>query len=105
LASLNVADFLIVSSNLKNRSAARLPQLLYVTDFAIQDYPCYARVDGCFGNLRETGAADGLENNAVRLQLRFALDEFQDLLALQDAVIIRVDDLYFNGKTAGRLFG
>ena len=73
-----------------------MPKLPDVADLAIQDDPGNSRVHGGLGDLWETGAAHGLENDAVGPELSAALNELQDLLALLNAVIVSIEDLHSN---------
>ena len=82
-----------------------MPKLPDVADFPIQNNPGNPCLHSGLRNLRKTGSAYWLENNAVRVQLRRALNELQNLLALQNAVVIGVYDLHSNAEVPRNFFG
>ena len=82
-----------------------LAQVLYVIRIAIQHRPS----DACGGrharHLRQCGPADGLEHNRVRTVLRRRLNGSQNLSALIDGVVVRVNNLRAHAQLACGLLG
>jgi hypothetical protein len=85
--------------------AAGLPQLLYVINFAIEDYPSDPGVHGRFCNLGKAGSADRFENNAVGTSFGVTLNELQYLLALQNGIIVGIENLDIATDGAAGFFG
>jgi hypothetical protein len=51
--------------------------------------------------LRQSGTADWLDNDSVGTRLALGLHEFQNLLALLDAVAVSVENFYVDPKAPG----
>src|SRR6266851_4793542 len=76
-----------------------------VVGVAIQDRPTDASGRGGTGNLGQSSASNRLEDNRVRaLQLIIGLNRLQDLRALSNRVVIRVNDASFHAQLAPHLF-
>src|SRR6267154_1143759 len=95
LTALDAADFKMVGSHAKDGSRGRAPQFQNVIGVAIQNSPS----DSCRGSracdLRQSGAADRFEHNGVWALIFVGLDNFENLRALRNGVVIRVNDLDF----------
>src|SRR6266550_2830551 len=95
--------FEVSSDHLENGGGRRLAHLRNVAGIAIQHGP--SDTDGCgrAGDLGQSCATDGLKNNGVRPLILGNLNGFQDLGALGNRVVIRINDLDFRAQFAGHL--
>src|SRR6266404_1402689 len=100
LTSLNPPNLHMIRADGENRRVRPLAQILYVIRIAIQHRPS----DACGGrharHLRQRGSADGLEHNRVRTVLRRRLNGSQNLCALIDGVVVRVNNLRAHAQLA-----
>src|SRR2546425_4124299 len=76
-----------------------------VVGVAIQDRPTDASGRGRTGNLGQSSASNRLEDNRVRaLRFIIGLNLLQDLRALSNRIVIRVNDANFRIQLARHLF-
>ena len=103
LTALDPANFEMVGAHSENGGGRRLAHFWNVAGIAIQHGP--SDTDGCgrAGDLGQSCATDGLKNNGVRPLILGNLNGFQDLGALGNRVIIRINDLDFRPQFAGHL--
>ena len=101
---LNAADFLVIRADRENWDGVSAAKFSEVIDIAVQDDPRDA--SGCRGtcHVRQSGCTHWLEHNRVGMRTRSGLNDLQQLLALTYAIIVSIDDLYFNPKPARRFF-
>src|SRR5437899_7014837 len=93
----------MVRSHTEKGSRRRLAQFQDVVGIAIQHRPSDTDRCGRSGDLWQSGATDRLKNNGVRPLILVRLNGFQNLGALRNRVVIRVNDLDFNAQFAGHL--
>jgi len=79
-------------------------QLRKIFRFPIHHHPRDVRFHRSTGNLRQR-SSDRLECNRVRTLFWSRLDYLQQLLALRDGIVIRVDDFDFHAEPDRGLFG
>src|SRR5690242_12110216 len=90
----------------ENGGFGRLAKLGDVIGVAIENSPTDPSRGRRASNLGKGGAADGLKNNGVGAMLFFGLNSLQKLCALSDSIVIRVNYLKLDTKSArGRFRG
>src|SRR5712692_2823468 len=105
LAALDTADFEMVGGQGEDGCSGSPAKFRDVVGVAIQDGPTDASGRGGTGNLGQSSASNRLEDNRVRaLQLIIGLNRLQDLRALSNRVVIRVNDASFHAQLARHLF-
>src|SRR5690242_16016990 len=95
----------MIRGNDKNGSFGGPAKLGNVIGVAIENSPADAG-GGCgAGNLGQGGSADRLKNDSVGAVRFFGLNSFQELRALRDGVVVRVNHLELDAELAGSRFG
>ena len=95
----------MVGTHAEDGSRRRSAQFWDVASIPIKDRPSDTR--GCSRprNLRQSGAAYRLKDNTIRALIFIRLDCLQDLRALRNGVVIRINDLDIRAQFAGHLLG
>src|SRR5258708_7820779 len=93
----------MVGAQAENGDGRRSAQFRNIAGVAIQHGPSNTCGDGGPGDLRQSSATDGFKNNGVRPVTVGSLDNFEDLSALGDGVVVRINDLDFHAQFAGHL--
>src|ERR1700674_355126 len=104
LTTLDSANFEVVGADHENRCSRDFAKLRNVAGVAIQDRPADPSSYCCSSDLREGGAPNRLAANGIRPQILSGLIRFQDLRALGDRVVVRVDGLDFDAELSGSHF-
>jgi hypothetical protein len=92
LAALNAAGFQVVDGNDEDRNFEGRPELFNVFDFSIENHPGDSSAHRGSANLRQSQSSDRFEDDAIGPSLGVGLNKFQNLLALLNAVCIRIED-------------
>ncbi len=104
MASLNASDFGVVRGDAEHRRLAVAAQISEVVHIAVQDDPTDSRGNRGFGHLGQSGA-DGFEDDSIGTCSRGRLDGLQQLLALINGVVVRVNDLDLDTDPLGGFLG
>src|SRR5882724_482861 len=94
----------MVRANCKDRSFLEKTEFGNVTRFAIEHGPADAGADRGARDLRKRGGTYGFEQYGVGTLLWISLNDLQQLRALRDGVVARVDDLRRNIESARGFF-
>src|SRR5512140_795042 len=89
----------------EHRDLERLAELFHILDLAIENYPADPCGNCCSSHLRKGRPSDGLENDSIRAGTWIGLYKLQDLLALQNAVGICVQDFDVHAQLSSRILG
>src|SRR5882672_4782012 len=99
LLALNLADLLVIGTDGENGKARSLAQLREIFRFAVQHCPADSRAHRCARHLRQRGPADRLEYNRIGTQFRSSLNGLQNLCALRNRIVLRVENLKVGSET------
>src|SRR6266481_1611915 len=99
LLALNLADLLVIGTDGENGNARSLAQLREIFRFAVQHRPADSRAHRCARHLRKRGPAHRLEYNRIGTQFRSSLNGLQNLRALRNRVVLRVENLEVGSET------
>ena len=94
----------MIGTHAEDRRFARAPEFGNIIRFAIEHRPANSSVGCGARHLRQRRAAHWLEDDAVWTLIGCCLNGFQDLGALVDGIVVRLEYLEVCGKIAGRLF-
>src|SRR6266403_140331 len=99
LPGLNFADFLVIGTDGKNGNARRLAQVREIFSFAVQHRPADSRAHRGARHLWQRSRSHRLEHNRIGTQFRSGLNGFQNLRALRNRVVVRVENLEIDAQT------
>jgi len=105
LQALNTADLDVIGTDREGWCAAGATKLGKIIGKSIEDDPADPGGGSGAGGLRERGGAKRLEEDAVRAFFRRPLNDFQDLVALLDGVVIGVSDFEGEAEALSGFFG
>ncbi len=105
LTALDAADFRVIRAHAKYRRLAGAAKLGEIFSLAVEHHPCNIRGRSCAPHVRQSGAADRLENDGVGMFCGGALNDVQELLALIDGIVASVADLDINAEALSGGFG
>ncbi len=105
LASLDAADLKMIGTQSENGSLARLAEFRDVIGFPVHDHPAHAGGYSRTGDLWKCRATGGLEHNGIGPLFGSSLNGLQNLRALIDGVVVRINNFRFDTELAGHLYG
>jgi len=105
LLALDTADFAMIRRDAEHRNPVSRAKFPDVVSFTIKNDPANSCPSRGSSDLGQRSRSRGLEDDGIRSRGRGGLNDLQQLLALVDRIVVRIDDLQIGAQPTSRFLG